>query len=50
MDYEPVTEEDSEDINSEAFLERLLAGEDGDDDEDDEGTEMQGEWQEFPRP
>lgn len=39
MDYEPATEEESEDINNEAFLERLLAeGEAEDDDEDDEGS------------
>ena len=39
MDYEPATEEESEDINNEAFLERLLArGDAEDDDEDDEGS------------
>lgn len=37
MDYEPATEEDSEDVSNETFLERLMAeGDDEDDEEDDE--------------
>ena len=42
MDYESVTEEESEDMNSEAFIERLLAGEDNDEDDDEGGTEVDG--------
>ena len=39
MDYEPATEEDSEDIDNEAFLERLLIeGDEEDDDEDEDGS------------
>jgi hypothetical protein len=46
MDYEPATEEESEDINNEAFLERLLAGGDAeDDDEDDEGSKPYSHFQ-----
>ena len=40
MDYEPATDEESEDINNEAFLERLLAEGDAlNDDDDDEGSQ-----------
>lgn len=42
MDYEPATEEESEDINNEAFLERLLAEGDAEDDAEDEDDE--GSW------
>ena len=35
MDYEPATEEEDEDISNEAFLERLLAQGDAEDDEDE---------------
>ena len=37
MDYEPATEEESEDNTNEAFLERLLADGDIEEDEGDEG-------------
>ena len=48
MDYEPDTGEESEDINSPAYLERLLASEDGDDGGEDEETEVQGESKKIP--
>lgn len=37
MDYEPATEDESEDNNNEAFLERLLAEGDIEEDDGDEG-------------